>query len=196
MGSNILLAMTTYFSAAPTYGFVQFVLDRAFLSLFVVEMAMRLSGVGLRHYLFHNSWNCLDVVIVVGSLGTLGAATHIGVEMGKVFRLLRLVRAGGPHTIGYLLPLQCCNPCLCVCAPVPPPQFRVVRASNTLRVLFVTLFLSMRALLNVTLMLFLAICVYAVSRIRLLCQSESISFTSVCEYVCVCASVDWHGVLW
>ncbi len=69
---------------------------------FLVEIVIRVTGVGIRSYL-RDSWNIFDVVIALGSLGSMilyqQQKTKIPflsfIKSFKILRLIRLLKRGG-----------------------------------------------------------------------------------------------------
>ncbi len=68
----------------------------------MVEIAIRITGVGFRSY-FRDSWNLFDVVIALGSLGSMILYQEHKIKIKflsfiksfKILRLIRLLKRGG-----------------------------------------------------------------------------------------------------
>ncbi|XP_063157964.1 sodium channel protein type 5 subunit alpha-like [Candoia aspera] len=105
-----------------------------FITLFTTECAMKL--VALRHYYFINGWNIFDLVVVIMSIvGNVlsGIVVYISPTL---FRVIRLVR------IGRIL--------------------RLIRSARGIRTLLFALMMSLPALFNIGLLLFLVMFIYAI----------------------------------
>lgn len=87
MNAMVLGAMTFYEQDHVTHLKLE-VLDHIFLTIFVVEIMLRLLGQRL-HY-FRNGWNVFDFVIIVGSLMPIPGAEAV-LRSLRVFRLFYLI---------------------------------------------------------------------------------------------------------
>ncbi|NWU90483.1 SCN5A protein, partial [Upupa epops] len=109
-----------------------------FVTLFTTECVLKL--LALRQYYFSNSWNIFDLVVVIMSLVAL-LLSGIGKAFEHflpptLFRVIRLAR------IGRIL--------------------RLIRAARGIRTLLFALMMSLPALFNIGLLLFLVMFIYAI----------------------------------
>ncbi|XP_039379426.1 sodium channel protein type 5 subunit alpha-like isoform X6 [Mauremys reevesii] len=109
-----------------------------FVAIFTVECIMKL--LALRHYYFTNGWNIFDLsVVIVSIVGTMLSDIVNVFEnffSPTLFRVIRLAR------IGRIL--------------------RLVRAAKGIRTLLFALMMSLPALFNIGLLLFLVMFIYAI----------------------------------
>ncbi|NWS28475.1 SCN5A protein, partial [Polioptila caerulea] len=109
-----------------------------FVSIFTAECVLKL--LALRQYYFSNAWNIFDLVVVIMSLVAL-LLSSIGKALGHflpptLFRVIRLAR------IGRIL--------------------RLIRGAKGIRTLLFALMMSLPALFNIGLLLFLVMFIYAI----------------------------------
>ncbi|NWI12602.1 SCN5A protein, partial [Crypturellus soui] len=109
-----------------------------FVTIFTAECVLKL--VALRQYFFSNAWNIFDLVVVIMSLTAL-LLSGIGKAFEHflpptLFRVIRLAR------IGRIL--------------------RLIRAAKGIRTLLFALMMSLPALFNIGLLLFLVMFIYAI----------------------------------
>uniref|UniRef100_A0A8B9EU44 Sodium channel protein n=1 Tax=Anser cygnoides TaxID=8845 RepID=A0A8B9EU44_ANSCY len=109
-----------------------------FVAIFTAECVVKL--VALRQYYFSNAWNIFDIVVVIMSLLAL-LLSGIGKALEHflpptLFRVIRLAR------IGRIL--------------------RLIRAAKGIRTLLFALMMSLPALFNIGLLLFLVMFIYAI----------------------------------
>ncbi|XP_010183791.1 PREDICTED: sodium channel protein type 5 subunit alpha-like, partial [Mesitornis unicolor] len=109
-----------------------------FVAIFTAECVLKL--VALRQYYFSNAWNIFDLVVVIMSL-TASLLSGIGKAFEHflpptLFRVIRLAR------IGRIL--------------------RLIRAAKGIRTLLFALMMSLPALFNIGLLLFLVMFIYAI----------------------------------
>ncbi|XP_051465127.1 sodium channel protein type 5 subunit alpha-like [Apus apus] len=109
-----------------------------FVAVFTTECVLKL--VALRQYYFSNAWNIFDLVVVIMSLVAL-LLSGIGKAFERflpptLFRVIRLAR------IGRIL--------------------RLIRAARGIRTLLFALMMSLPALFNIGLLLFLVMFIYAI----------------------------------
>ncbi|XP_015272064.1 PREDICTED: sodium channel protein type 5 subunit alpha-like [Gekko japonicus] len=109
-------------------------LNRVFVSIFTGECLMKIFA--LRHYYFRGGWNIFDFVVVILSITSLAASTLEGLFPPTLLRVIRLVR------ITRLL--------------------RLVRGARGLQTLLFALLMSLPALANIGLLLFLVMFIYAI----------------------------------
>ncbi|XP_048366458.1 sodium channel protein type 4 subunit alpha-like [Sphaerodactylus townsendi] len=105
-----------------------------FITVFTVECVMKI--IALRYYFFTNGWNIFDLVVVVMSLVGSVISNLVGSFSPTLFRVIRLVR------IGRIL--------------------RLIRSARGIRTLLFALMMSLPALFNIGLLLFLVMFIYAV----------------------------------
>ncbi|NXP80166.1 SCN5A protein, partial [Ramphastos sulfuratus] len=109
-----------------------------FIAIFTAECVLKL--VALRQYYFSNAWNIFDLVVVIMSL-VASLLSSIGKAFEHIlpptlFRVIRLAR------IGRIL--------------------RLIRAARGIRTLLFALMMSLPALFNIGLLLFLVMFIYAI----------------------------------
>ncbi|NXW57960.1 SCN5A protein, partial [Eurystomus gularis] len=109
-----------------------------FIAIFTAECVLKL--VALRQYYFSNAWNIFDLVVVIMSL-VASLLSNIGKAFEHflpptLFRVIRLAR------IGRIL--------------------RLIRAARGIRTLLFALMMSLPALFNIGLLLFLVMFIYAI----------------------------------
>ncbi|XP_033021876.1 sodium channel protein type 5 subunit alpha-like [Lacerta agilis] len=109
-------------------------INTLFIVIFTIECVMKL--VALRYYYFTNGWNIFDLVVVIMSIvGSLLSGIVVSFSP-TLFRVIRLVR------IGRIL--------------------RLIRSARGIRTLLFALMMSLPALFNIGLLLFLVMFIYAV----------------------------------
>ncbi|XP_053120686.1 sodium channel protein type 5 subunit alpha-like [Hemicordylus capensis] len=105
-----------------------------FIAIFTAECVMKL--VALRYYFFLNGWNIFDLVVVIMSIiGNVLSGIVVSFSP-TLFRVIRLVR------IGRIL--------------------RLIRSAKGIRTLLFALMMSLPALFNIGLLLFLVMFIYAI----------------------------------
>ncbi|KAM4018997.1 voltage-dependent L-type calcium channel subunit alpha-1F [Anomaloglossus baeobatrachus] len=103
--NTIALAMQHYEQSQP-FNYAMDILNMVFTGLFTVEMVLKLTAFGPKHY-FCDAWNTFDALIVVGSLvdiavtevnngGHVGESSEdssrISITFFRLFRVMRLVK--------------------------------------------------------------------------------------------------------
>ncbi|XP_030884124.1 sodium channel protein type 10 subunit alpha isoform X3 [Leptonychotes weddellii] len=113
-------------------------INQFFVAVFMGECVMKMFA--LRHYYFTNGWNVFDFIVVVLSIGSLiFSAILTSLEnyfSPTLFRVIRLAR------IGRIL--------------------RLIRAAKGIRTLLFALMMSLPALFNIGLLLFLVMFIYSI----------------------------------
>ncbi|XP_047561281.1 sodium channel protein type 10 subunit alpha isoform X3 [Lutra lutra] len=113
-------------------------INQFFVAVFTGECVMKMFA--LRHYYFTNGWNVFDFIVVVLSIGSLVfSAILTSLEnyfSPTLFRVIRLAR------IGRIL--------------------RLIRAAKGIRTLLFALMMSLPALFNIGLLLFLVMFIYSI----------------------------------
>ncbi|XP_067398907.1 sodium channel protein type 5 subunit alpha-like isoform X2 [Emydura macquarii macquarii] len=113
-------------------------INKLFVAIFTAECIMKL--LALRHYYFINGWNIFDLSVVIMSIvGTVLSGIAKAFEnyfSPTLFRVIRLAR------IGRIL--------------------RLIRAAKGIRTLLFALMMSLPALFNIGLLLFLVMFIYAI----------------------------------
>ncbi|XP_020753607.2 sodium channel protein type 10 subunit alpha isoform X2 [Odocoileus virginianus] len=113
-------------------------INQFFVAVFTGECVMKMFA--LRHYYFTNGWNVFDFVVVVLSIGSLvfsAIVTSLGSLFSPtLFRVIRLAR------IGRIL--------------------RLIRGAKGIRTLLFALMMSLPALFNIGLLLFLVMFIYSI----------------------------------
>ncbi|XP_065741996.1 sodium channel protein type 10 subunit alpha [Phocoena phocoena] len=113
-------------------------INQFFVAVFMGECVMKMFA--LRHYYFTNGWNVFDLIVVVLSIGSLvfsAILTSLGnLFSPTLFRVIRLAR------IGRIL--------------------RLIRGAKGIRTLLFALMMSLPALFNIGLLLFLVMFIYSI----------------------------------
>ncbi|XP_025030329.1 sodium channel protein type 5 subunit alpha-like [Python bivittatus] len=131
---NMVTMMVEADDQSPEKTYVLNKINILFITLFTTECAMKL--VALRHYYFINGWNIFDLVVVIMSIvGNVLSGIVVSFSP-TLFRVIRLVR------IGRIL--------------------RLIRSARGIRTLLFALMMSLPALFNIGLLLFLVMFIYAI----------------------------------
>ncbi|XP_014646160.1 PREDICTED: sodium channel protein type 10 subunit alpha isoform X2 [Ceratotherium simum simum] len=110
-------------------------INQFFVAVFTGECVMKMFA--LRHYYFTNGWNVFDFIVVVLSIGSLIFSEILKNFLSPtLFRVIRLAR------IGRIL--------------------RLIRAAKGIRTLLFALMMSLPALFNIGLLLFLVMFIYSI----------------------------------
>ncbi|XP_039614029.1 sodium channel protein type 1 subunit alpha-like [Polypterus senegalus] len=134
--SNMLFMTSDHYEQTEAYSNVQNVINILFTALFSIEAVLKI--LGLRLYYFTQAWNIFDILVIITSIiGNLldSVATQIGFSP-TMLRVLRLAR------LGRLL--------------------RLVRSLKGIRRLIFTLIISIPALFNIGILLFLVMFIYSI----------------------------------
>ncbi|KAK6195079.1 hypothetical protein SNE40_000584 [Patella caerulea] len=140
----VLVALNTACVASEHYGqpawheeFL-FIAEFVFLGLFIIEMMVKMYGLGPRIY-FQSSFNIFDCVVIVGSIVEVIWSTFKNASFGiSVLRALRLLRI-----------------------------FKVTKYWSSLRNLVISLLNSMRSIVSLLFLLFLFILIFALLGMQL-----------------------------
>ncbi|KAM9572880.1 sodium channel protein type 5 subunit alpha-like [Guaruba guarouba] len=135
---NMITMMVETYEQSETKTNVLNKINILFVAIFTAECVLKL--VALRQYYFSNAWNIFDLVVVIMSLVAL-LLSGIGKAFEHflpptLFRVVRLAR------IGRIL--------------------RLIRAAKGIRTLLFALMMSLPALFNIGLLLFLVMFIYAI----------------------------------
>ncbi|KAJ7401871.1 hypothetical protein BTVI_91846 [Pitangus sulphuratus] len=135
---NMIMMMVETYEQSDTKTNVLNKINILFVVIFTAECVLKL--VALRQYYFSNAWNIFDLVVVIMSLVAL-LLSSIGKAFEHflpptLFRVIRLAR------IGRIL--------------------RLIRAAKGIRTLLFALMMSLPALFNIGLLLFLVMFIYAI----------------------------------
>ncbi|NWS38328.1 SCN5A protein, partial [Probosciger aterrimus] len=135
---NMITMMVETYEQSETKTNVLNKINILFVAVFTAECVLKL--VALRQYYFSNAWNIFDLVVVIVSLVAL-LLSGIGKAFEHflpptLFRVIRLAR------IGRIL--------------------RLIRAAKGIRTLLFALMMSLPALFNIGLLLFLVMFIYAI----------------------------------
>ncbi|NWY51195.1 SCN5A protein, partial [Chionis minor] len=135
---NMITMMVETHEQSPTKTDILSKINILFVAIFTAECVLKL--VALRQYYFSNAWNIFDLVVVIMSLIAL-LLSGIGKAFEHflpptLFRVIRLAR------IGRIL--------------------RLIRAAKGIRTLLFALMMSLPALFNIGLLLFLVMFIYAI----------------------------------
>ncbi|KAM6101672.1 sodium channel protein type 5 subunit alpha-like [Theristicus caerulescens] len=135
---NMITMMVETYEQSKTKTNILNKINILFVAIFTAECALKL--VALRQYYFSNAWNIFDLVVVIMSL-TASLLSGIGKAFEQflpptLFRVIRLAR------IGRIL--------------------RLIRAAKGIRTLLFALMMSLPALFNIGLLLFLVMFIYAI----------------------------------
>ncbi|KAG6444901.1 hypothetical protein O3G_MSEX003637 [Manduca sexta] len=136
IGLNMIVLMFEHYQQSETLSLILDYLNMIFIIIFTIECILKIFA--LRHHYFLDRWNLFDFVVVVTSV--LGLVLSDIIEKYFVSpTLLRIVRLA---KIGRVL--------------------RLVKSSKGIRTLLHTLAMSMPALFNICLLLFLVMFIYAI----------------------------------
>ncbi|XP_071416747.1 sodium channel protein type 5 subunit alpha-like [Pithys albifrons albifrons] len=135
---NMIMMMVETYEQSETKTNVLNKINILFVAIFTLECVLKL--LALRQYYFSNAWNIFDLVVVIMSLVAL-LLSSIGKAFEHflpptLFRVIRLAR------IGRIL--------------------RLIRAAKGIRTLLFALMMSLPALFNIGLLLFLVMFIYAI----------------------------------
>ncbi|XP_065438476.1 sodium channel protein type 5 subunit alpha-like [Chrysemys picta bellii] len=108
------------------------IINKVFVAIFTGECIMKI--LALRYYFFTDGWNIFDLLVVILSLVSVGVAGVL--KSPSLLRIIRLVR------ISRIL--------------------RLIRQAQGIRTLLFTLLMSLPALFNIGLLLFLIMYIYAI----------------------------------
>nr|XP_054590580.1 voltage-dependent N-type calcium channel subunit alpha-1B [Nothobranchius furzeri] len=139
VGLNTLCVAIVHYDQPEGLTYALHLAEFVFLGLFLVEMSMKMYGLGPQNY-FHSSFNCFDFGVIIGSIfEVIWAAIKPGASFGiSVLRALRLLRI-----------------------------FKVTKYWNSLRNLVVSLLNSMKSIISLLFLLFLFIVVFALLGMQL-----------------------------
>uniref|UniRef100_A0A669D0M0 Voltage-dependent N-type calcium channel subunit alpha n=1 Tax=Oreochromis niloticus TaxID=8128 RepID=A0A669D0M0_ORENI len=139
VGLNTLCVAIVHYDQPEWLTYALYLAEFVFLGLFLVEMSMKMYGLGPQNY-FHSSFNCFDFGVIIGSIfEVVWAAMKPGASFGiSVLRALRLLRI-----------------------------FKVTKYWNSLRNLVVSLLNSMKSIISLLFLLFLFIVVFALLGMQL-----------------------------
>ncbi|XP_062873915.1 calcium channel, voltage-dependent, N type, alpha 1B subunit, a [Trichomycterus rosablanca] len=139
VGLNTLCVAIVHYNQPDWLTNALYLAEFVFLGLFLIEMSLKMYGLGPRNY-FHSSFNCFDFGVIVGSIfEVIWAAVKPGASFGiSVLRALRLLRI-----------------------------FKVTKYWNSLRNLVVSLLNSMKSIISLLFLLFLFIVVFALLGMQL-----------------------------
>uniref|UniRef100_A0A671NXK5 Voltage-dependent N-type calcium channel subunit alpha n=1 Tax=Sinocyclocheilus anshuiensis TaxID=1608454 RepID=A0A671NXK5_9TELE len=139
VGLNTLCVAIVHYDQPDWLTYALYLAEFVFLGLFLIEMSLKMYGLGPRTY-FHSSFNCFDFGVIVGSIfEVIWAAVKPGASFGiSVLRALRLLRI-----------------------------FKVTKYWNSLRNLVVSLLNSMKSIISLLFLLFLFIVVFALLGMQL-----------------------------
>ncbi|KAL8164869.1 UNVERIFIED_CONTAM: Sodium channel protein type 5 subunit alpha [Gekko kuhli] len=131
---NMVTMMVETDDQSPKKTYVLNKINILFITIFTGECVMKM--VALRYYFFTNGWNIFDLVVVIMSIvGSVLSGLVVSFSP-TLFRVIRLVR------IGRIL--------------------RLIRSARGIRTLLFALMMSLPALFNIGLLLFLVMFIYAV----------------------------------
>uniref|UniRef100_A0A3P8VJK9 Voltage-dependent N-type calcium channel subunit alpha n=1 Tax=Cynoglossus semilaevis TaxID=244447 RepID=A0A3P8VJK9_CYNSE len=139
VGLNTLCVAIVHYDQPEWLTYALYLAEFVFLGLFLVEMSMKMYGLGPQNY-FHSSFNCFDFGVIIGSIfEVIWAAIKPGASFGiSVLRALRLLRI-----------------------------FKVTKYWNSLRSLVVSRLSSMKSIISLLFLLFLFIVVFALLGMQL-----------------------------
>lgn len=88
---NSILMATTHYGQPESYAAMLTMMNLVFTVLFAIEMVLKLIGLGFKYY-FNDGWNCLDFVVVVGSIIMIPLDGILNLQALRPFRLLVIFR--------------------------------------------------------------------------------------------------------
>ncbi|XP_065114990.1 sodium channel, voltage gated, type V-like, alpha b isoform X2 [Paramisgurnus dabryanus] len=133
---NMVTMMVETDEQSPNIEYILYYINLAFIVVFTTECIIKI--IALRHYYFTISWNIFDFVVVILSIVGIVLADIIEKYFVSptLFRVIRLAR------IGRIL--------------------RLIRGAKGIRTLLFALMMSLPALFNIGLLLFLVMFIYAI----------------------------------
>ncbi|XP_036065581.1 sodium channel, voltage-gated, type I-like, alpha [Oryzias melastigma] len=133
---NMVTMMVETADQSEYQTYVLRIINYVFIVIFTGECLLKM--IGLRHYFFMNGWNIFDLVVVVLSIAGVFLANIIEkfFVSPTLFRVIRLAR------IGRVL--------------------RLIKSAKGIRTLLFALMMSLPALFNIGLLLFLVMFIYAI----------------------------------
>ncbi|XP_060715817.1 calcium channel, voltage-dependent, P/Q type, alpha 1A subunit, b isoform X8 [Tachysurus vachellii] len=139
VGLNTLCVAVVHYDQPELLSDFLFYAEFIFLGLFMMEMLIKMYGLGTRPY-FHSSFNCFDCAVIVGSIfevvwAMIKPGTSFGISVLRALRLLRI--------------------------------FKVTKYWASLRNLVVSLLNSMKSIISLLFLLFLFIVVFALLGMQL-----------------------------
>ncbi|XP_048875915.1 probable voltage-dependent N-type calcium channel subunit alpha-1B isoform X1 [Brienomyrus brachyistius] len=139
VGLNTLCVAIVHYDQPEWLSKALYLTEFVFLGLFLMEMTLKMYGLGPRNY-FHSSFNCFDFGVIAGSIfEVVWSLIKPGASFGiSVLRALRLLRI-----------------------------FKVTKYWNSLRNLVVSLLSSMKSIISLLFLLFLFIVVFALLGMQL-----------------------------
>ena len=134
--SNMITMLVEHENMSTNFESVLEFINYIFIAIFTGECVLKMFA--LRHHYFRNPWNCFDFVVVILSIigSTLSEFIKQYFVQPTLFRIIRLAR------IGRIL--------------------RLIRGAKGIRTLLFALMMSLPALLNIGLLLFLVIFIYSI----------------------------------
>ncbi|XP_048869896.1 voltage-dependent P/Q-type calcium channel subunit alpha-1A-like isoform X5 [Brienomyrus brachyistius] len=139
VGLNTLCVAIVHYDQPELLSDFLFYAEFIFLGLFMLEMLIKMYGLGTQPY-FHSSFNCFDCAVIVGSIfeviwAMIKPGTSFGISVLRALRLLRI--------------------------------FKVTKYWSSLRNLVVSLLNSMKSIISLLFLLFLFIVVFALLGMQL-----------------------------
>uniref|UniRef100_A0A4W4EVK5 Voltage-dependent P/Q-type calcium channel subunit alpha-1A n=1 Tax=Electrophorus electricus TaxID=8005 RepID=A0A4W4EVK5_ELEEL len=136
---NTLCVAVVHYKQSKLLSDFLFYAEFIFLGLFMMEMLIKIYGLGVRPY-FHSSFNCFDCAVIVGSIfevfwSVIKPGASFGISVLRALRLLRI--------------------------------FKVTKYWASLRNLVVSLLNSMKSIISLLFLLFLFIVVFALLGMQL-----------------------------
>ena len=134
--SNMITMLVEHEDMSTNFESVLEFINYIFIAIFTGECALKMFA--LRLYYFKNPWNCFDFIVVILSIigSTMSELIKQYFVQPTLFRIIRLAR------IGRIL--------------------RLIRGAKGIRTLLFALMMSLPALLNIGLLLFLVIFIYSI----------------------------------
>lgn len=134
--SNMITMLVEHENMSTNFESVLEFINYIFIAIFTGECVLKMFA--LRYHYFRNPWNCFDFVVVILSIigSTLSEFIKQYFVQPTLFRIIRLAR------IGRIL--------------------RLIRGAKGIRTLLFALMMSLPALLNIGLLLFLVIFIYSI----------------------------------
>lgn len=177
---NMLTMALEHYNQSEQFTTILNYINVSFIIIFTVECVLKL--IGLRHYYFKFPWNIFDFVVVV--LSILGVALSDVMDQFLVSpTLLRVVRV---FRVGRVL--------------------RLVKSAKGIRTLLFSLAVSLPALFNIALLLFLVMFIYATFGMSFFmhvkhqygiddCFNFETFFRSIIYLFQMCTSAGWNSAL-
>ncbi|KAI8502157.1 hypothetical protein Bbelb_197450 [Branchiostoma belcheri] len=177
---NMLTMMMEHYGSSDQFKYILEKINLVFIAVFTGEMVWKMIAFGPKY--FSQGWNIFDFVVVVMSIITQGLE-DVMAALPVPPTLLRVIRVA---RVGRIL--------------------RLVKGAKGIRTLIFSLLVSLPALVNIGLLLFLIMFIYAIFGMMNFAHCERMQglnevinfetfFNSIILLFQVCTSAGWDGIL-